>query len=83
MLSFASELSSISAAAESAFCSDTLFLFVIVSSSFDKSARKASDVDEDAGKRFLARDKEVSSASRRGDGSVSYTHLTLPTILLV
>ena len=74
---FASELSSISAAAESAFCSDTLFLFVIVSSSFDKSARKASDVDEDAGKRFFARDKEVSSASRRGDGSFGFLFLVV------
>jgi len=80
MLSFASELSSISAAAESAFCSDTLFLFIVVSSlssPFDKSARKASDVDEDAGKRFLARDKEVSSASRRGDGSFGFLFLVV------
>jgi hypothetical protein len=82
MLSFASELSSISAAAESAFCSDTLFLFVLVSSSFDKSARKASDVDEDAGKRFFARDKEVSSASRKGDGSFGFLFLVVIFFLM-
>jgi len=53
MLSFVLDVSSISAAAESAFCSETFPRRAFFSSSFDdNSARKAEEADEDAGKRF-------------------------------